>query len=637
MNTVSYTTKAASTTVITGEVSCGKTEALVDAISDLLRAGEQADRIGVACASPNAACRFKKRLAAKAGDASEGVRVQTAQAYALAVLGAPEARAFTGRQPRILSQFEVSFLMEDMKTSGLRPGRLKEMLKFFYRTWTELGDFEDDWLLKGEETYVHNLLKDTLGMVRGIMEPELSNFAVRFLTEHPDEAATWTLPHVFVDDYTNLSKASQILMGLLAQESLTIAGNPNESILTFESYPYEEGLACFAKDNPGCTSRTLHECRHSRAVHAAARNLLTEDVTGEEPKGEEPKGEEPPSCETACDSAEGSVCFQGYARPADEFVGVSELVRASLAQGLAPEEVFVVVPNRAWSRAVAERLKEEGIAAHAIPLSQPLGGDVRNRERSGAALLFTGLRLIADPDDAVAWRAWCGFGDYLAHSSSFLKLREVMEERGLTLPEALAYSARLNTIEEDLAKLLPAYEFGLQLIETLRAESGSSLIDLLAEQIEATDAEKATVLALCEAAEGECAATLVKRAEQNLLAPVFRPNCVCVGSLEQLCGLTPNLLILSGFVNGFVPSRAYFDRAEMPLDKQEQEHKRLVRLLYTSLSKAQRDLVCTYFTKTDLESAEMMKLQIKRIRMEDGARIARIDESIFGAMMRGEK
>lgn len=633
MNTVSYTTKAARTTVITGEVSCGKTEALVDAIVELLHAGEQADRIGVACASPNAACSFKKRLAAKAGDASDGVRVQTAQAYALAVLGAPEARAFTGRQPRILSQFEVSFVMEDMKTSGLRPRRLKEMLKFFYRTWTELGNFEDDWLLKGEETYVHTLLKDTLGMVRGIMEPELSNFAVRFLIECPDEAAAWALPHVFVDDYTNLSKASQILMGLLAQESLTIAGNPRESILTFESYPYEEGLACFIKDNPSCTSRTLRECHHSRAVHAAARNLLAE----EEIKGEGSKGEELPSCEVACDSAEGSVCFQEYARPADEFVGVSELVCTSLAQGLAPEEVFIAVPNRAWSRAVAEQLKEEGIAAHALPLSQPLGGDVRNRERSGAALLFTGLRLIADPDDAVAWRAWCGFGDYLTHSNSFLKLREVMEERELTLPEALAYAVSLSTIEEDLAKLLPAYEFSLRLIEALRAESGPSLVERLAEWVEATDAEKAAVLALCEAAEGECAAALVKRAEQNLLAPVFRPNCVRIGFLEQLCGLTPKLLIFSGFVDGFVPCRAYFDRAEMPLDKQEQEHKRLVRLLYTTLSKTQRDLVCTYFTKTDLESAEMMKLALKRIRMEDGVRIARIGESIFGAVMRGEK
>ena len=46
---------------------------------------------------------------------------------------------FTGREPRLLLNYELNALMEDMKTSGLRPGRLKEMLKFFYRGWTELA------------------------------------------------------------------------------------------------------------------------------------------------------------------------------------------------------------------------------------------------------------------------------------------------------------------------------------------------------------------------------------------------------------------------------------------------------------------------------------------------------------------
>ena len=98
---------------------------------------------------------------------------------------------------------------------------------------------------------------------------------------------------------------------------------------------------------------------------------------------------------------------------------------------------------------------------------------------------------------------------------------------------------------------------------------------------------------------------------------------------SSTCGLTPRVLVFCGFLNGFVPCRAYFDGAEMPLDKQEKEHARLVRQLYTVLAKAQERLVCTHFEKTDLETAERLKLKIHRIRMEKGERIALMEQSLF--------
>ena len=163
--------------------------------------------------------------------------------------------------------------------------------------------------------------------------------------------------------------------------------------------------------------------------------------------------------------------------------------------------------------------------------------------------------------------------------------------------------------------------------------TGMQLLDELAARVEATEREKAAVTAVCAPTEGDDAATLVARAEQSLLAPTFQPDTVRVCAPEQACGQTPRLLAFCGFMNGFVPCRAYFDGAEMPLDKQEKEYARLVRQLYPALSKAQDTLVCTSFEKTDLETAERLKLKIHRIRMEKGVRVALAERSIFAELL----
>ena len=41
-------------------------------------------------------------------------------------------------------------------------------------------------------------------------------------------------------------------MGLLASESLTIAGCAHECTDAYDSYPFEQGLDLFAEANPAC-------------------------------------------------------------------------------------------------------------------------------------------------------------------------------------------------------------------------------------------------------------------------------------------------------------------------------------------------------------------------------------------------
>ena len=126
------------------------------------------------------------------------------------------------------------------------------------------------------------------------------------------------------------------------------------------------------------------------------------------------------------------------------------------------------------------------------------------------------------------------------------------------------------------------------------------------------------------------AAAMAERFRSRLLAPrVDAASAALVVPYDQVAGLSPKVLIISGFVNGFIPCREYFDSAEMPLDKQEKEHAKDARRVYAMAGKASKQLVVSRFTTSCLETAGVMKLHIGRIRLQDGKRMCAIEPSNF--------
>ncbi len=123
---------------------------------------------------------------------------------------------------------------------------------------------------------------------------------------------------------------------------------------------------------------------------------------------------------------------------------------------------------------------------------------------------------------------------------------------------------------------------------------------------------------------------MAARFRSRLLAPsVPAVGCVKVVPYDQCAGLSPKVLVIAGFVNGFIPCQAYFDGAQMALDKQEKEHERDTRRVYTMAGKAEKRLVVSRFANTDLETAAALKLSIGRIRLVDGVRTCKIPPSDF--------
>ena len=687
---------------ILGKVASGKTEALVHRVVEYLSGQLSGKSVLVLAASPDAAEKLKRHLAAALDIPAntlgeQGVRVSTPRAIALEVLGNPKAQAACGRKPRLLLPFEENILLEDVKASGLRPKRLREMLKFFYRSWTELADDEPSWLVSEEEVQVHSLLKECLAFTGGILPNELSNLAVKWLRtdETARKAASYDL--VLVDDYQLLSLASQVLAGLLAREGLVVTGDMQATSEVFEEYPYAAGLIEFAQAD-GVQTVQLDACWNSTAVQACCENLIgtaqtheqeSRDLAGTGENGEREArafaGANNESAQTSVTSQAGysaaavveASAHAAYAETAPvenparnaralsfptaeaEIAHVAQRIADAIEKGAQPSDFYLAVPNGVWAKSLNRSLEARGISTAQRPSARMLSGDSRDLRRCKTSRLVTLLALAADPHDMLAWRSWCGFGDWLTHNPGFAALRRYAAQQGLAPYDALATVAADNPCREALGELDAAEQASLERISQafktgqaalmqLEGLVGRQLIDAAWELLDCEQHAQETtagqggvpadLLRLLDVENPKLAhdaASLVDRLLMALNEPRFplAQNVVRIGDLAASHGSSYRTVVLSGFVNGFIPKHAYFDPVKTPLDRMGLLYGTDARRVYQAAGCAREELLVTAFTQMDALQAERLDLKVDRVFMREGKRLARISPSeLIGSM-----
>lgn len=567
---------------------------------------------------------MRRRLESVLGVAAGGVRVMTARELALAVLAEPEARQMTGRPARLLDETGCQFLQEDLLVSGLRPKRLSEMLKFFYRTWAELGD-RGDWLIPGEEADVHAMVKDNLRLMGAYLEPELANQAVACLEADPSLRDAVGADTVLVDDFQQLSRASQRLCELMARRRLWAAADAEACAEVFDSHPYPDGVAELAAR--AWVHERLEIPRNGERRFGAS--LAEEDLMVA-------LADEALTPDAALAGRAALVCAD---TPTAELIQVAQLVDESRRRAGDGTRVVVACPHRLWVRNVARVLAEAGVPVAALDLPS-LTGDIHREERSGAARILALLRLAADGDCAPAWRAWCGFGDPLARSGAFEILYRRCSKESLPLPEALRLWARDERAvpeERGMRQVASAVSRALEIMHATRGLTGEALVAALAEGIgvDSQGAEAKAVLAwaapLGEDGDGDAVA-LVRRIEARLsgcAVPDCRSGDVLVASYQEAAMADADETIVVGLVNGLTPPRAALDPAEMPLGKQIAALRREGRLLYEVAGKCRGTVTATAFREVDLEAATRLKLKIERIFSREGRRYAIVSPSVF--------
>ncbi|ACV22712.1 Uncharacterised protein [Slackia heliotrinireducens] len=614
MNATTYSTSAA-VCCYSGHAATGKTTSLVNSACKLLRAGVSPNEILFLAATPSAAQRTAD-LFCQALEPDAAPRVTTPLQAQLEVLATPEAVARTGREPRIAHRFEENILMEDMKTCGMQSRRLSEMLRFFYRSWTELEPMDHSWFYSDEEENTHALLEAYLRYYRVYLKNEVAAAAYRFLDGNADALQNHRVGYVFVDDYQSLSKASQCFAGLLASQGLWVAGDGQVNVGA-EDFPYPKGLSELVAGNPHAQVHKMNESNASRSVVDGLNGLLTDEAIAAQPLD-------------SCDGASNGTCDAIAAPlPDDEFNRVAEIVRTALDAGVEPELVHVASPNRKWMKVIARTLAEQGVPVAVFPTLK-IAGDMRDTDLCLEARIVTILRLMANPDDPLALRCWYAFGDYLGNSAIARMLCE--QDYPLSLSSArLDLAGEGNALlEQQGGAVLDSLESARTVIGRILGATGLDLVARIAAEL--SNDRSATLPRTLELAIGHKAANaapsaLLDAIQDAVFFAQFASAGVRVGMLEDFVGLRAHCAVAGGMVNGFVPSRAYFDPTIVERDKRPKILAGDMRRIYSFARSADSELRFTYFEQAPLKDAEQLKLKIERIRLIRSQRLCEIHPS----------
>lgn len=115
------------------------------------------------------------------------------------------------------------------------------------------------------------------------------------------------------------------------------------------------------------------------------------------------------------------------------------------------------------------------------------------------------------------------------------------------------------------------------------------------------------------------------------------PGCgVRVAGFEDLLGQRARLVVLTGLANGLVPSRAALDLSAQGAERRARERTRALRRLYGACACAREAVVGTTFEQVPLEEVGPLGLDIGRVRLRDGRRVAVVTPSVCCAWLRGE-
>lgn len=141
-------------------------------------------------AAPDGATAARWRAAAEDAGLAPGSVLSVLEAALAVIAGA--GNGFS-RDARLLDDNERDVLLEDLKVSGLKPGRLRAMTKFFYKGIADGVSRDEGWLISAEEQRIWALLNENLEARRALLPVEAATLAEEALATEGGAAAARTL------------------------------------------------------------------------------------------------------------------------------------------------------------------------------------------------------------------------------------------------------------------------------------------------------------------------------------------------------------------------------------------------------------------------------------------------------------
>ena len=562
----------------------------------------------VVCADGTRAQEYAK-AAARRTSAGEQAPVTTVREAALRVLLDEDAPSVCGRDARVLDGNEKDVLVEDVKVTGVKPRRLREMLKFFFNSIANCTDDAPTWIASDEEQRVYSVLMENLEARRAMLDCELSAFACKALGCVPGGERRHGADVVVAHGYDLMSATSQNLVRELAGGLFIAVGCGADIASCDEPYPNHEGFS------------QLEEACDARLRAGGARRSV-------------------------------SVTLRSVKTPADEFETVADAIAEAAGAGARDRDgILVGVPNRLWGEKLEEALSARGVACATDFGPAKTAGDPRVREKCGLIAARAFFKLSLDADDVTALRTWVGAGDWLLCSDAFLEILAWARTHDMDVLSALRH---LHAHADEAAETMLFSKIGTRMdaLDELRAiwETGdAAAIDgaFAAHGLEWPAGAREMLSAAGGHAGAETRARIARAGLSDGGTGLFRGSPACEGGAPACEGgagaAGPDVLVapyrrclsrscarlfLTGMVNGFMPSlRAVDDRYS--IDERAKARRRERAVFEVLEATPAESLELSLFSEDLLENAGKLGMETTRIFAEDGVQRAYIAPSLF--------
>lgn len=594
----------------------GKTYCLMRRVTRLLEGGVDPRRILVCTFTRTAAADLGREVARLGVPGAEAIWAGTLHAFCFGLLRRAEVLEATGRVPRPLLDFEARFMLQDLMTEGL--GGIRECQKrllAFNAAWARLQAEDPGWPGNPADRRFQQGLLSWLRFHQCMLIGELVPEAVHYLRDNPASPDRNLFDHVLVDEYQDLNRAEQVIFDLLTGEgSLTIIGDEDQSIYSFK-FAHPEGIAEFPQSHPGTHDEDLLECRRCPVrVVDMANNLIANNST---------RSERTLTCFPG--NPPGEVQVLQWESMEDEARGIAGLIHHRIQHGeVSPGKVLVLAPRRQIGYAIRDSLTKLGVSAYSFFNEEAFDGRPQDESESRSQQAFTLLSLLANPDDIVSLRCWCGFGRSSLRSPAWARLRAYCSEAGENPRQALERLAAGEIGIPHTGELVTRYRELRQRLNDLQNLRGQPLIDALFP----ADAEWATQFRpetpTNDDGDDFAASDLLEAVRTGVIQPELPTDVeyVRIMSLHKSKGLTADMVVVAGCIAGMIP--AVIPDTLSPADQQRFiEEQR--RLFFVAITRTRRILFLSSFTAIRRDLAHRMRVPVRG----GGAREASTIASMF--------
>lgn len=408
----------------------GKTFALMRRVARLIQEDGISPRGILVCTfTRTAAADLQTELSKLGIEGVERVRKGTLHSLCFSLLKRSEVLDITGRHPRPLLQFEERFLQEDLKGGHAGVRAVAKKIRTFNAAWARLQHETPGWPVSADDRRFSADLGGWLQFHEAMLIGELIPEALRYIRNNPMCPERTEFDCVLVDEYQDLNRAEQSILDLLSSSgSLTVIGDEDQSIYSFK-FAHPEGIARFEDLHPGTHTEGLEDCRRCPCqIVEMANSLIAHNVS------RDPRTLRPLTC-----NPQGEVFVVQWPSMYHEAEGIAEFIQDRVTSGqVEPGRVLVLAPRRDFGYAIRDAVNNRGIPAHSFFSEEAFDGSPMKLAESQSQQRFALLTLLAEPNDRVALRCWCGFGSSSLGSPGWSRIRIHSEGNGMSPREVLS-------------------------------------------------------------------------------------------------------------------------------------------------------------------------------------------------------